>query len=113
MDGSRTRKVLKWLWKNYARNAAKRHTPVLWLISLEEFKVLIALPCTYCGRPPSNQRAGIYYTGIDRKNNLRDYTLDNCVPCCKQCNSIKGEHLSFEEMKAAMEAVAHHRRQKP
>jgi len=30
-----------------------------------------------------------YYNGIDRIDNTKDYTLDNCVPCCKNCNYAK------------------------
>jgi 5-methylcytosine-specific restriction endonuclease McrA len=109
-DAVRARKILKWLWKNYARDARRRDIP--WMLALEEFRVLAALPCGYCGKPPSNKRGGVFYTGIDRKDNRHGYTISNCVPCCKQCNSIKGEHLTFSEMKAAMEAVACHRREK-
>jgi 5-methylcytosine-specific restriction endonuclease McrA len=38
------------------------------------------------------------YSGIDRKDNEKGYTEENCVPCCKRCNGIKGEWLSYEEM---------------
>jgi hypothetical protein len=45
--------------------------------------------CHYCGEESSG--------GIDRVDNSIGYELDNCVPCCSWCNSIKMEH-SKEEM---------------
>lgn len=29
------------------------------------------------------------YNGIDRVDSDGDYTIDNCVPCCKICNRMK------------------------
>lgn len=52
--------------------------------------------CHYCGSPPSNTCSistlnGSYtYSGIDRKDNEKGYTIDNVVPCCISCNSAKG-----------------------
>jgi hypothetical protein len=35
---------------------------------------------------------GVYiYNGIDRVDNTRGYSIDNCVACCKQCNWAKRE----------------------
>ena len=30
--------------------------------------------------------------GIDRKDNNKGYTNDNCVPCCGFCNKMKMDH---------------------
>lgn len=30
--------------------------------------------------------------GIDRIDSSKDYTLDNCVPCCFICNRIKNKY---------------------
>lgn len=30
------------------------------------------------------------YNGIDRTDNDKGYTTDNCVSCCGKCNSLKG-----------------------
>jgi len=60
--------------------------------------------CHYCGTPPSNISSqlrvnGLYvYNGIDRLNNEKGYTLDNVVPCCKQCNHAKSDQTYDEFM---------------
>jgi len=37
----------------------------------------------YCGKDGPN--------GIDRFNNSIGYEVNNCVPCCKHCNYVKGD----------------------
>mgnify|MGYP001292041150 CR=1 FL=1 len=39
--------------------------------------------CTYCDKI-------IGFNGIDRIDSNKDYSKDNCVSCCKNCNIIKG-----------------------
>ena len=36
--------------------------------------------------------------GVDRVDNLRNYTLDNIVLCCGPCNAIKSSILSSDDM---------------
>ena len=51
-----------------------------------EFKLLVKSNCYLCGYQSPK---GI---GIDRVNNtIRNYTFDNCRPCCGSCNDMKGE----------------------
>lgn len=72
-------------------------------LTKEQFKELISRECSYCGR----QAGGIHgfenktnqplvYSGIDRKNPTIGYTIENSVPCCKQCNYGK-HNLQYEE----------------
>jgi hypothetical protein len=35
--------------------------------------------------------------GLDRKDNSGGYTPENTVPCCKDCNSLKSNTLSYDE----------------
>jgi hypothetical protein len=46
-------------------------------------------PCHYCG-------CDIETTGLDRKDSSKGYTPDNVVPCCWDCNLMKGTKL-YEE----------------
>ena len=39
-------------------------------------------PCHYCG-------CKMEVTGLDRKDSSKDYSPDNVVPCCSDCNSKK------------------------
>lgn len=67
----------------------------------EEFRKLSKSICYYCDAPPSCTRfsttgstefiknSAYKYNGIDRKDNTKNYTLDNVVPCCKICNLAK------------------------
>lgn len=59
--------------------------------------------CCYCGIEPFNEykkHSDIFnqriekclYNGIDRQDNSKGYTKDNCVACCKFCNFAKGTH---------------------
>lgn len=66
-----------------------------WELSREDAHKLTSRPCYYCGCLPSqfwgNARYnGMYvYNGLDRVNNDLGYTLENVVPCCRDCNYMK------------------------
>lgn len=36
--------------------------------------------------------------GLDRMDNTKDYTLNNVIPCCGDCNRIKNNILSYKQM---------------
>ncbi len=55
------------------------------LISFEEYKEFVLLPCAYCGE---NEKR----IGIDRIDNSKGYTKENSAPCCKTCNYMKKNH---------------------
>jgi hypothetical protein len=50
-------------------------------LTKEEFISIIKSECIYCGKQEA--------FGIDRRDNLKGYTLENSVPCCKICNQMK------------------------
>lgn len=68
--------------------------------------------CYYCNDLPSNYQNvatkkssknmkdnGYFtYNGLDRLDNNKPHSKDNCVPCCKYCNYAKRER-SIEEFK--------------
>jgi hypothetical protein len=74
----------------------------------EEFLSLTKMNCYYCGIEPlqeaitdsmkkrANYNGNYLYNGIDRRNNIKGYTVENCVPCCKICNYFKKNMLEIE-----------------
>lgn len=74
-------------------NAKKRG--IEWMLSEDEFRRLVAGPCSYCGVPYSKRRRAKGYngefvcSGIDRVNSSLPYEIGNCVPCCWTCNVAK------------------------
>lgn len=91
------------LW-SYKRNAKLRNYE--WNLDNNYFKDMIFNNCYYCGSPPSNnfrwkykyEEVSFPVNGVDRIDNTIGYTKENCVTCCRTCNSAKGE-LSLTEFK--------------
>ena len=71
----------KYKYKYYKISAAKRN--IDFLISKEDFKILIKGNCYYCGTPNSN--------GVDRLDSSKAYIKENCVSCCSMCNIMKNK----------------------
>jgi len=69
-------------------------------LTKDQFGYLILEHCSYCGSVPVNKRNvhghDFFYQGIDRVDNDKGYTLENCVPCCMICNKMK-KAMSREE----------------
>jgi hypothetical protein len=59
-------------------------------LTKEFIKVTISNPCVYCGYPA---------TGLDRMDNSIGHLMENCVPCCKECNIARMNNFTHEEMK--------------
>jgi hypothetical protein len=93
------------LWFSYKKGA--RNRGLEWTITEEQFKEITSAPCYYTGRPPvqeARSSAGnknlkfthniqpyeVYlYNGIDRLDNTKGYTVENCVACCEEANFAK------------------------
>jgi hypothetical protein len=77
-------------------------------ISIKEYEELISKPCYYCeGKMKAETKFG---SGIDRLNSKIGYIENNLVACCKVCNFIKGDYLTPEETKVAVNAVLEYRK---
>lgn len=91
-----------------------RQRGITWRLSRRQFMAVTATNCVYCGAPPANKtwhpniKEIFFYSGIDRKDNARGYTPENSVACCGRCNSIKGKHLTYEQMLTVMRALRGH-----
>lgn len=76
---------------SYKKGAKRRFLD--FKLTKEDFEIITSKNCFYCGVNPSKlskTKHSIYlYNGIDRKNNLIGYTLENCLPCCTMCNKSK------------------------
>ncbi len=84
-------------------------------LTLEDFKKIVSQNCAYCGLEPkkyntyvhdgnksrairqeSVDRAWIKANGIDRIDPDIGYILENCTPCCSQCNYAKSDYTKEE-----------------
>lgn len=101
--------------QSYKGSAKVRRIP--WELTDEQFRELTSSPCYYTGRPPSSvfvagnvdrrKRRGLspslnlgdeyINNGVDRLDNSKGYTIDNCVPCCATANyaKLKTPHDEF------------------
>jgi len=86
-------------WKNTQSAAKQRGLKVL--LTKEEFFNLISKPCYYCNKDTANEVG----CGMDRLNNDKDYSIDNVVPCCGDCNSGRGNKFSSEEWQVMINAL--------
>jgi len=81
------------LYAQYVGGAKRRD--IKFLLTKEQFKTLTSENCHYCGTAPFTHISrrgtnGDYiYNGIDRKDSSENYTMENCVPSCKDCNLLK------------------------
>jgi hypothetical protein len=81
----------------YVQNAKKRG--IEFLLTIDEAESLFTGICYYCKKLPSMvdrsnkdkvEGYSIFiHNGIDRVDNSRGYSTDNCVSCCKKCNNLK------------------------
>jgi len=85
----------------YKRHAERRGFK--WFLQRSDVEIIINKDCYYCGTTPSNVKKtknsigdGLNYSGIDRIDSLKDYTIENTVPCCRICNYAKS-NLSLKE----------------
>jgi len=77
----------------YKQNAKRRN--LSFELSRKQIINIMSKDCYYCGEKPSNIKTSPYnsgdfvYNGMDRVDNLKGYTVENVVPCCKKCNHSK------------------------
>lgn len=80
-------------------------------LSFDQFRELVRQPCEYCGkfRPVSLSRThrSVLISGVDRIDSHKGYSPENCVPCCKLCNTAKST-LTTAEFKEWLSDVHAH-----
>jgi hypothetical protein len=101
------------LYNQYKKLALKRN--YVFELTIDEFRNLTLQNCTYCDLIPkqiiSNYAIPYIYNGIDRVDNNRGYTINNCVPCCKFCNQAKSNR-TLQDFLESCQRVAQHQNSK-
>ena len=88
------------IYKQYQTGAKGRN--ILFDLTIEEFGHIISEKCFYCGKAADkstrkkDNTVMFFYTGIDRIDNNKGYSVDNCVPSCTQCNKSKLDYSQYE-----------------
>jgi hypothetical protein len=96
------------IYIDYKKKAEQRD--IDFNISIEEFRSLIFKDCSYCGMSPSNKKwngsrsSCLMYNGLDRVDNSKGYSIDNCVPACYICNQAK-HRMTLEYFKSWIERI--------
>jgi len=67
----------------YKAEATRARRQIRWELTIEEFGKIIKKPCYYCGEIKDK------FSGVDRIDSDKEYTVGNCVPCCTICNHMK------------------------
>lgn len=75
-------------YKDYIIRASKKGLEIRF--DFDDFSKLVTSSCYYC-----NHKSDLETIGIDRVDNSKGYILENCVPCCWNCNRIK--HVYHQE----------------
>ena len=98
----------------YKNHAVKRGFK--WFLSRSFVESIIKKSCYYCGLPPNNIKKtknsigdGLRYSGIDRVDPLKDYTVENTFPCCKRCNIAKN-NMTLDEFYSWATRLGEHAR---
>lgn len=100
--------------KHYSttKHSAKKRG-ILFEIPFEDFRKIVIGNCSYCGQTPNqlkkeysrkSYKTPILLNGVDRVDNNKGYTTDNCVTACFVCNYAKLD-MTLEEFKSWINKV--------
>jgi 5-methylcytosine-specific restriction endonuclease McrA len=83
-----------------------------WELLREQAITIMSENCHYCNSRPNNLKVSkwdeLLYNGIDRVDNGKGYTPDNCVTCCRVCNYAKGSMSHAEFIEWVLRVAAFH-----
>jgi hypothetical protein len=68
-------------------------------LTAHELQAIIESPCVYCGTESANR-------GLDRIDNRLPHTKGNVQSACTECNLMRGDRFSVEEMRRIGEVVS-------
>jgi hypothetical protein len=89
--------------KSYKKAAASRNYE--WILTDDEASDFFKGNCFYCDK---TSILGEDMSGIDRVDNNKGYSFDNCVSCCGTCNFMKREFSKEEFIKKCIEIAKFH-----
>jgi hypothetical protein len=73
-------RMIKNAYVSYKSSAKARK--ISFDLSIKDFRRFAMLNCVYCGDK-------VKTIGIDRIDNDKGYSVNNCAPCCSVCNRMK------------------------
>lgn len=80
----------------HSYNGSARKRGYIFELTRDQVSSLINSNCVYCGKGKNNPVKNVHrleesrlFNGIDRVDNTKGYSINNCVPCCKNCNLAK------------------------
>ena len=80
-------------------------------LSFDDFYKICNSCCYYCGADPELRSTGLIRNGVDRFDNNEGYTVNNSVPCCSRCNTIKLD-IPFNDLLVHLERILKHCKQR-
>lgn len=87
-------------YEKYMKRAIKEKQ-VEFELSEDEFQKLKRLDCYMCMKESTLKNLN----GIDCIDNTVGYTLDNCMPCCYDCNKIKNEYDIYDVIRKMFKTI--------
>ena len=82
--------------KRYSRyKSGAKHRKIEFNLTKQQFDYITSLPCGYCGHF-SNYYYEKGYSGVDRIDSNKAYSVDNVISCCEICNQLKTD-LSWND----------------
>lgn len=94
------RQSQKGKFKTYKDGARSRKLP--FDLTFDDFCFYWQKPCYYCN-------SEIVTIGIDRVDNSKGYSINNCVPCCAQCNIAKSTMSTNEYIDLCVKVAITHK----
>jgi hypothetical protein len=117
ITGKKSQHNIRTVYRNYKVHAKQLN--VMFDLSYDVWIALTQQACIYCGEPPSNRtrpcrlmrkhsiHPDFVYSGLDRVDTTKGYTLDNVVPCCKHCNRSKAKRTQADFISWIFKAHKH------
>lgn len=108
----RTGTAFRMVLRSYEQGAKRKGLP--FELTDDFFLELTQRTCFYCGSLPANKKVSpageiFLYSGVDRKDSEKGYTVSNTVACCCVCNMLKGA-LDQQEFLKQIKTIARFRR---